>query len=344
MSDIDKIVEVYISRETTQIETASFDIPMVVVTAADDSTVTDRVLTFTNAADVGEEFGTTSAAYIMAQKLFGQELKPTEIKVGIKLSTETWPQALAALDAIDDSWYILVTETHVAADQQLIAAYIETLRKMYFTSSNDVTMPTSATTDIASILENLGYDRTVVIYHPNANTEYPEAAWVGSQIVEVPGSNTWMFKSVAGVSGVKLNGTQKSFLESKNVNYYSSIAGVNIFQNGETVGNSWIDEIIFVDWLYARLQEQVFFRLINRRKIPYTRRGFAVIEAEIRSVLSQGVANGGIADDTPYTVISPDPLAIPEITRTQRIAGDWTFEARLAGAVHHVIIRGTVSA
>ena len=170
MSDIDKIVEVYISRETTQIETASFDIPMVVVTAADDSTVTDRVLTFTNAADVGEEFGTTSAAYIMAQKLFGQELKPTEIKVGIKLSTETWPQALAALDAIDDSWYILVTETHVAADQQLIAAYIETLRKMYFTSSNDVTMPTSATTDIASILENLGYDRTVVIYHPNANT------------------------------------------------------------------------------------------------------------------------------------------------------------------------------
>ena len=153
-----------------------------------------------------------------------------------------------------------------------------------------------------------------------------------------------MFKSVAGVSGVKLNGTQKSFLESKNVNYYSSIAGVNIFQNGETVGNSWIDEIIFVDWLYARLQEQVFFRLINRRKIPYTRRGFAVIEAEIRSVLSQGVANGGIADDTPYTVISPDPLAIPEITRTQRIAGDWTFEARLAGAVHHVIIRGTVSA
>lgn len=344
MSDIDKIVEVYISRETTQIETASFDIPLVAVTAADDEAVTERVLTFTNAADVGEEFGTTSSAYIMAQKLFGQELKPTEIKVGIKLSTETWTQALTAIDAIDDSWYILVAETHVAADQQLIAAYIETLRKMYFTSSADTAMPTSATTDIASVLGNLGYDRTVVIYHPNANTEFPEAAWVGSQIVEVPGSNTWMFKSVAGVSGVKLTGTQRSFLEAKNVNYYSSIAGVNIFQNGETVGNSWIDEVIFVDWLYARLQEQVFFRLINRRKIPYTRRGFAIIEAEIRSVLSQGVANGGIADDTPYTVISPDPLAIPEIQRNQRIAGDWTFTARLAGAVHHVIIRGTVSA
>lgn len=344
MSDIDKIVEVYISRETTQIETASFDIALAVVQAADDAAVTDRMLTFTNAKDVGEMFGTTSNAYIMATKLFGQELKPTQIKIGIKLSTETWPQALTALSGIDDSWYILVAETHVASDQQAIAGYIETLRKMYITSSPDPLIPTGGTTDIAAILKNLGYERTALIYHPNANTEFPEAAWVGSQIVETPGSNTWMFKTVAGVSGTKLTGTQKSFLETKNVNYYSSIAGVNIFQNGETIGNAWIDEIIFVDWLYARIQEQVFYRLINRRKIPYTRRGFAVIEAEIRSVLSQGVANGGIADDTPYTVISPDPLAIPEVTRAQRVAGDWRFEARLAGAVHHVVIRGTVSA
>ncbi len=344
MSDIDKIVEVYISRETTQIETASFDIPLIVVTAADDATVTDRMLTFTTADGVGEYFGTTSAAYIMAQKMFGQELKPTEIKVGIKLIAETWTAAMVALNAIDSSWYIMVAATHTSADQQLISAWVETQRKMYFTSSADVTVPTGGTTDVAAILKALGMDRTVIIYHPNADTEYPEAAWVGSQIVEVPGSNTWMFKTVTGVSGVKLTDTQRSFLEQKNVNYYSSIAGVNIFQNGETIANSWIDEVIFVDWLYARIQEQVFFRLINRRKIPYTRRGFAVIEAEIRSVLSQGVANGGIADDTPYTVISPDPLAIPEVQRATRVAGDWKFEARLAGAVHHVVIRGTVSA
>lgn len=344
MSDIDKIVEVYISRQTTQIETASFDIPMIVITAVDDDEVTERVLTFSTAAAVGDMFGTASNAYIMASKLFGQELKPTEIKVGIRLTTETWPQALANLSQIDDTWYAVLAETHASSDQQAIATYIETVRKMYFTSSADPVMVTSAQTDIASILENLGIDRTVMIYHPNANTEFPEAAWVGSQLSEVPGSNTWMFKSVSGVSGTRLSETQISFLESKNVNYYTSVAGVNIFQNGETLGNSWIDEIIFVDWLYARLQEQIFFRLINTRKIPYTRRGFAVIEAEIRSVLSQGIANGGIADDTPVSVISPDPLAIPETQRTQRIAGDWTFTARLAGAVHRVIIRGTVSA
>lgn len=69
-----------------------------------------------------------------------------------------------------------------------------------------------------------------------------------------------------------------------------------------------------------------------------------MIEAEIRSVLSQGVANGLIADAPAYTVQSPDVLAIPEVTRAQRILGDFTFQARLAGAVHKVIIRGTVTA
>lgn len=68
-----------------------------------------------------------------------------------------------------------------------------------------------------------------------------------------------------------------------------------------------------------------------------------IIGAEIRSVLAQGVANGGIADTPPFKVVEPNVLAIPEITRAQRIASDFKFEARLAGASHVVIVRGTVS-
>lgn len=88
----------------------------------------------------------------------------------------------------------------------------------------------------------------------------------------------------------------------------------------------------------------MYFRLINKKKIPYTRAGFTLIEAEIRSVLAQGVQNGGIADDTPFTVITPDPLNIPQMTRTARQAGTFTFEARLAGAVDNVVVRGNVYA
>ena len=82
--------------------------------------------------------------------------------------------------------------------------------------------------------------------------------------------------------------------------------------------------------------------MINSKKVPYTRRGAAVIENEIRTVLSQGVANGGIADDTPYIVVSPDPLAISPTLRAQRVMGDFTFTARLGAAVHKVVVRGVV--
>jgi len=181
------------------------------------------------------------------------------------------------------------------------------------------------------------------VYSPTALTEWPEAAWIGSQLQEVPGSNTWAFKQGAGITASGLNVSQITFLEGKNVNYFTPIGGVNIFQTGAMVDGTWIDEIIFVDWLRARIQEGIFFRLINRKKIPFTKKGFAIIENEIRSVLTLGVTNGGIADDTPFTVVTPDPLSIPETQRAQRIAGNFTFTARLAGAVHKVIVRGTVT-
>lgn len=101
--------------------------------------------------------------------------------------------------------------------------------------------------------------------------------------------------------------------------------------------------MIGVDWMQARMQEQIFYRIATKKKIPYTAAGAMIIEAEIRSVLSQGVANGLIADAPSYTVQSPDVLAIPEVQRAQRVLGDFRFTARLAGAVHSVIVRGVVS-
>ena len=100
--------------------------------------------------------------------------------------------------------------------------------------------------------------------------------------------------------------------------------------------------MIGLDWVQARMQEQIFYRLATKKKIPFTQAGALIIEAEIRSVLSQGVANGLVADAPAYTVQSPDVLAIPEVQRGQRTMGEFKFQFRLAGAVHKVIVRGTV--
>ena len=100
--------------------------------------------------------------------------------------------------------------------------------------------------------------------------------------------------------------------------------------------------MIFIDWVQARLEEQIFYRIATKSKIPFTQSGAMIIESEIRSVLSQGVANGGIAEAPAYQVQSPDVLNIPEVQRGQRVLGDFRFQFRLAGAVHKVIVRGQV--
>ena len=353
--DISQVVEVYISRETAQIDTASFDIPLLMVSLPDTidnssgSPVTvpadtsQRVRVYTTLKAVGDDFGVDSTAYKMTQKLLGNDIRPASFMIGVKNSTETYTQGLQAIIAYNGDWYMLAIDSKVEGDIKEVAAVIQAERRMFGASTADVGVPDAGVTnDIGSFLKDGGYDRTFLVYHAEAATNFPEVAWMGGQISEVPGSNNWAFKGGAGVQVSKLTNTQITTLEDKNVNYFTRLGGVNMFRSGKTAEGEWIDTMVFIDWLQARMQEQIFYRLATKKKIPYTAAGALIIEAEIRSVLSQGVTNGGIADAPAYTVQSPDVLAIPEVQRAQRILGDFKFSARLASGVNKVIVRGVV--
>jgi hypothetical protein len=348
MAQIDRIVQVYITRQTAQVSMASFDIPLILVEINTDTIqFPERVRTYTDLSEVADDFGTTHPAYLMAVKLLGGDIRPAQFKIGKvatnSTATETYPVALQAVLEADDTWYALLAANHADAVIEALAEVIQANRKMYFTSTSSAkAIDALETTDIGNVLKAAGYDRTVVMYSATADSDFPEAAWVGTQINEVPGSNSWEYKKLAGVTVSNLRSTNITVLEQKGYNYYIQVKGANITRKGVTAQGEWIDTMIFIDWLHARLQEQIFFRLINRKKIPYTRTGATIIENEIRSVLSQGVNNGGIADDTPVVVRSPDPLNIPEVVRATRVMGDFQFEVRLAGAISSVIVRGTV--
>ena len=344
---IGQIVEVYISRETAQIDTASFDIPLILVTlpdvSGDPADVSERVKVYTSLEAVADDFAVTTSAYKATQKLLGGDIRPSRFMIGVKTEDESYTEALQACVEYNNDWYALIIESKAIADIKLAAAFIQAQRKIFGASSKDVNiLDPVETADIGSWLKDGGYDRTFLVYHKDADTDFPEAAWIGTQLPEVPGSNTWAFKGGAGVQISRLTSSNTSALNAKNVNYFTRVAGVNMFQTGCTSEGEWIDTMIFIDWVQARIQEQVFYRLATRKKIPMTQPGALIIEAEIRSVLDQGVRNGGIAEAPPYTVQSPDVLLIPEVQRAQRVMGDFKFQARLAGAVHKVIIRGVV--
>lgn len=252
----------------------------------------------------------------------------------VDTAVESWVDALEAVEQENDSWYCVVAEVQTAADQELLSDAIQAREKIYGLSSSDVAATTTATTDIGAKLFAKSQSRTFGIYLPTAATEFPEAAWVGSQLAVTPGNNDWDFKRASGVTVAKLSNTAKTNLKAKNWNYYHRKGGVNIFQNGDMFDGKPIDVAIGKDWLKARLQEAIYFRMINVLKIPINDKGLLMIENEIRSVLSQAEANNLI--DRGWTVATPPVLSIPENLRAQRAAGVFVIRARLAGAVRFV--------
>jgi hypothetical protein len=428
VSELDQIVNIQITRESTAVATASFQIPLILATFTNFS---QRTRTYTDITSLGGDFASTSNVYKIGAKLFGQssvgavppsvvvgrrqvdtvngsvavansttytltingtaysitsDASATAIEIVAALDTavgtpagitftdnldgtftvspttpgspwsltsssnvvlvnaaptEDWVEALEAVEQENNVWYGIVAETHVVADVEALSDAINARRKIYGTSSADVVVPTTGTTDIATILSNKTADRTYGVYLPTADTEYPEAAWMGSQMAYTPGSNDWDFKRAVGVTVSKITDTQRVNLRAKNMNMYTTVAGVNIFQDGDTFGGSPIDEVVGIDWLYARLQEGVYFRLINSLKVPMTNPGLAIIENEIRSVLSQAEANGLI--DRGWSVSTPDVSTIPANLRAQRTAGVFVFRARLAGSIRRIQINGFLS-
>lgn len=155
--------------------------------------------------------------------------------------SESWSDALAAVEAENDSFYALTCESHVKADIEELAEAIQARRKVYFTSTSDSDVPTTAITDIASILSDANYARTAIVYLPEADTDYPECAWVGSQLPENPGSNDWNLKSVSGVTIARLTETQKTNLRNKNCNFFTRRSGIEVFQDGDMSSGAPID-------------------------------------------------------------------------------------------------------
>lgn len=309
-------------------------------TAAEITAGLDTAIGTPTGITVTDNTGTLTVAPTVAGTAWSITVSNNLTKVDTP-SAEAWTDALAAVEVENDTWYALFTPNQTSAVQDELAEAIRARRKIFGISSSDSAGPTTGTTDIGAILSARNEGRTFGVWSATAATEYPEAVWAGSQLAVTPGSNDWDFKRGVGATRSALSPTQITNLKNKNWNYYIAKGGVDIFMNGNMFDGQPIDLVVGEDWLYARLQEAIYFRLINSLKIPMTNVGMTIIEGEIRSVLAQAEANGLI--DTGWSVTSPDVLSIPANQRAQRIAGTFVFRARFAGSVRKVIIQGYLS-
>lgn len=157
--------------------------------------------------------------------------------------TETWVQALEQVEIENDTWYLLTAEVQTLAEQEALSDAIQAREKIYGLSSSDAVAPTTGVTDIGYKLNAKASGRTFGVYSATAATEFPEAAWAGSQLAVTPGANDWDFKRANGVTVSKLSSTQVVNLRNKSWNFYRAKGGVNIFQDGDMFDGKPIDQM-----------------------------------------------------------------------------------------------------
>lgn len=267
----------------------------------------------------------------------------TPVAVGGGLASE-----IAAISDLNDDWYGIAGDWFGTAEITAMATAIESLPKLHAASTpDDSTYDLAVSDDIGSDLQALALARTFLFHHPTPETGIA-AAVLGKNLPKDPGSITWKFKTLAAIAVTAYTAGEKTTLKNKNVERYIRISGQNLTCDGKTSSGEFIDITRFVDFLTARMQENIFFRLKNLDKVPYTNAGIAIIENEVRGTLNLGISVGGLAADPAPVVTVPNaivgtPDGVDAVDKANRLLPDINFCATLAGAIHEVEVRGKVT-
>lgn len=376
MSEIlDRIVNCDISIEKPVMDSASFGTVLIIGDAPHDGgkdlRPVDKYASLAEVTDAGWKEG--SEIYKAARAAFLQEHKPELIYIAVREekaveddARENIPEedtedqtkevaaetgAEAGLEKFSDTvkrvlsipgWYGLVLAGAAIADYDEVAYIIESVEKLFAFSVQSKELPLA--------LSRTDYLRTVVIYSDSAD-EYAHVAWLTECFSYAPGSETWAYKTLAGVTAAELTTREMSRFDEANVNYYVSCANKDITLQGKVIGGEWIDVIRFRDWLKNEMQLRIFALLVRYPKIPYVDTGITLVENQMRSTLQDAQDAGGIAptefdeNEEPvegFTVTVPKSAFLSSAQRALRKLRNCRYTARLAGAIHIVEIQGNL--
>jgi hypothetical protein len=303
-------------------------------------TATDNVTNFNLTADVA---GNPFSVVLTANPSDNMVLTTTT-------ANKNSASELSRLRQVDDDFYFVLMTSRTDQDIMHLAAYVETLIKLFAYTTNQADSknlaPATDTTSIMAKLKALNYDRTFGVW---SEDDYPEAAWVGKNAPKDPGSITWKFKNVNGIVADNLTSTEKGNITGtvdsihKNGNVYTTIGGIAMFEEGIVASGEFIDIMHGTDWIQVRIQENVFYLLTNEDKIPFTDKGAQQIVTQIEQILTLAVNNGILKNDPAPTVTVPKVADIIAADKAARFLQNVKFEGQYQGAVHKVKIEGTLT-
>jgi len=335
------LVDVTINRNTGALVEPTIGRTLVVVTGE----TPVAFGTYNDLAAVAEAgYATTSAAYLLARSYFGQSPSPSEISI---ISVEE--DYVAAIDEAlaQDSDFTFVLTNLPAAPSALHNTLAAECGARGLILVADIDIAEEPADTVLTESDNLIVfaSQSYVSNAAKGNVSLAAAA-IGRLAQYEPGSATWAFKSLSGIAAEDLTAAQVLALDAKHINTYIKIYGQSVTTLGQVYGGEWVDVILGIQWIRNQIKVRETSLIINDEKIPYTDTGIAQVVAVLDGILKEATARGIIRDVNgigEYDISAPALSDISANDIANRKLKNVTWTAKLAGAIQHLEITGTVS-
>ena len=253
---------------------------------------------------------------------------------------------LTAWQAEDPSFYALCEDSRVEGNILTLAAAVEAFGtpKLYLAQSLDTDANTSATDDVGSQLQDLGYYRTAICSHPS-DAVWLDAALLGACLSRPAGSITYGNRRITGITGTEYATTTNGLGKRWTLLERFRAAGISATRGGRVAQGTPIDLVIARDAIKALMQTRGLEVLTANPKISYTDDGAEQIgQYAVRSVLQEFAA-------APYNVVVASSIEL-DITaaadqsttdRGNRHFPGISWSCTLQGAIETLDIQGTMT-
>jgi hypothetical protein len=369
---IERVVSVTVTRQDNFPSIRGFGTPLIVTdetTGPLDETV--RTKMYSSMDEVAADWEATDEAYKVANTIFSQRVRPTQIKIGFRASGtgDSIEDEMDAISAYDTDWYQVIPTKHirgVGEEEDALIVWTESKSKILFLGTSDANVKVLNHTTNVAARNKLKFDRTAIFFNANAN-EYLEAAvaaYTATRNFDRPNTAyTSKFKRMFGVTLLNepsnivqiitgfvpplgLNAQAGHY-----ANVFVNIGGAPMLVEGNVLSGAFIDEIHMADWLIARTQEELLGILSTNDKIAMTDPGVEILVSGVRAVMNRAVNAGLIAEDfdddgslLPSYEITPTRVrSISAAQRRQRVAPPIRGRFRAAGAVHYATVDFTMT-
>jgi hypothetical protein len=248
---------------------------------------------------------------------------------------------LAAIRAADGDWYALIMLVPGVSAVAAAAAWAETERCLYLSATAASDVPSSSTTDIASVLQAANFNRTSIWWHPSPS-EHLDASVAGALLPKLPGPITFSNKGLAAVTMSTPDTSQRAALKGKNADCYINIKGLGFTLWGTAASGRFLDVTVAIDWFDVQIEDRIIALLRNNDVVPYTAAGIELVRSQIYAQILEGITRGIIDGQQPFSATAPALATIDPQLKTQRILPDMKYSYVLAGAIHKVRVVGIV--